>query len=330
MILITRRSFSKRTRYQVVHVHSVPDFLVFAAWAAKLMGGKLILDIHDLLPELYVSKYGAKTGSFPYKLLLWVEKASCNFADYVIVANDLWEQKLVARALPQERCCTFINLPDTSVFQRRGKTRNDDKFIMLYPGTLSWHQGLDIAIRAFASVKDRLPRAEFHIYGEGTYRETLLQLIQEVGLQDRVFIKGFLPTKEIVRVIENADLGIEPKRKNSFGNEAFSTKILEFMAVGVPVIASDTEIHRFYLDDTLVKYFRGDDQEELAAAMVLLATRPDLREDLIKRGLVFIEHNHWEIKKNDYLDLVDFLVLGKRLESLPPAAPSEASSVKVP
>jgi glycosyltransferase involved in cell wall biosynthesis len=307
MMLLMRRQFSKQTRYDIVHVHSVPDFLVFAAWLPKLMGAKLILDIHDLLPELYLSKYGAKQDSAIYRVLLKLEKLSANYADHVIVANDLWERKLAARAVPKERCSTFINLPDRTVFCRNGRTRKDRKFIMIYPGTLSWHQGLDIAIRAFASVRDQIPAAEFHIYGEGTYREPLLKLIGELEMQHRVFINSFLPLREIAHVIENADLGVEPKRSNNFGNEAFSTKILEFMALGVPVIASDTAIHRFYLDDSLVHYFPGEDEKALADAMVLLTKREDLRNRLIENGLEFIEHHHWDVKKADYLALVDSL-----------------------
>ena len=91
MLLLSWRQL--RFRYDVVHIHSVPDFLVFTAWLPKLMGAKLILDIHDLLPELYASKFGVNQNSLIFTFLLAVERISVAFADHIITANDLWHEK---------------------------------------------------------------------------------------------------------------------------------------------------------------------------------------------------------------------------------------------
>lgn len=297
-----------RRRYQVIHVHSVPDFLVFATWLPKLTGAKLILDIHDLLPELYASKYGIKHDSLAFKLLVLTERMSAAFADHVIAANDLWQEKLLSRSVSRGRCSTLVNVPDRGIFVRQGRTRVDQKFIIVYPGTLNWHQGLDIAIRAFNLIKNEIPEAEFHIYGEGPCQGSLVQLIEELGLRDRVFMKNFISTREIARVMENGDLAVVPKRKDGFGNEAFSTKIMEFMALGVPVIVSDTQVDRYYFNDSLVRFFRSGDEHDLARSMLLLVNEPDLRERLVQNALEFVEHNNWGEKKSEYLTLVDSLV----------------------
>src|SRR6202022_420907 len=103
---------------------------------------------------------------------------------------------------------------DKPIFSRHGRTRKDNRFIILYPGTFNYHQGLDIALRAFALMKDQVPLAEFHIYGRGDQLEFLRSLIIELGLENRVFLKAMLPFNQINAVIENAALGMVPKRKN--------------------------------------------------------------------------------------------------------------------
>src|SRR5208283_2524237 len=168
-----------RSPYRLLHVHSVPDFLVFAAWIPRALGAKVILDIHDLLPELYASKFGDGAESQTFRFLAFIERMSAAFADHVIVANHIWQQRLISRSVSAEKCSVFLNYPDLSIFQSRGRTRSDGKFIVLYHGTLAWHQGLDIAIKAFAIIQDKVPNIEFHIYGEGTARESLIQLAGE-------------------------------------------------------------------------------------------------------------------------------------------------------
>src|SRR5438445_2239482 len=304
MALLTKRHL--QNRYDLFHIHSVPDFLVFSAWLPKLMGAKVILDIHDLLPELYASKFRTTLDFSIGQCLIAVERISAAFADHVIVANHIWQQKLLSRSIRDYRKCTAIlNFPDQSIFVRRGLEKTDHKFVILYPGTLSYHQGLDVAIRAFALIKNDAPHAEFHIYGEGGQKEFLRDLIAELGLEDRVFLKELLPLTEIAAVMANADVGVVPKRKESFGNEAFSTKILEFMAVGVPVIVSDTKIDKYYFDESLVTFFQSDDEKHLADRMLLLIQDGKLRRRLVSNAKEFIKKNNWEVKKAEYLGLVD-------------------------
>src|SRR5260370_31402111 len=122
-----------------------------------------------------------------------------------------------------------------------------------------------------------MPDAEFHIYGEGPAKESLIRLADSLGLKNRVIFHGLLPTEQIVQVMANTDLAVEPKRSGSqFGNEALSMKIFEFMAVGVPLVLSRTRIHQYYYTDAFLKYYDSDDEAELAANMGLLRKNPEL------------------------------------------------------
>jgi glycosyltransferase involved in cell wall biosynthesis len=200
-----------------------------------------------------------------------------------------------------------MNYPDRTIFCRQAKARQDGRFIILYPGTLSWHQGLDIAIRAFFKIHTRVPYADLHIYGRGTERQNLIDLSGQLNLGGRVLIHDSLSLREIAERMKDADLGIVPKRGDSFGNEAFSTKTLEFMSLGVPVIVAATEIDRLYFRNNEAMFFRPGDDDSLAAAMLKLIENPELRRELTEAANKLVSVNDWDHKKFLYLDIVDSL-----------------------
>jgi glycosyltransferase involved in cell wall biosynthesis len=302
--------------YDVVHVHNVPDLLVFSAISPKLDKVPIILDIHDLLPEFYASKFKISHTSALFKLLTFIERWSAAFANHIIVANHVWRDRLVARSSRNEKCSVVRNRPDLDIFTKHNaQEKKTDKFTLIYPGSLNWHQGLDVAIRAFASISDKMHDAEFHIYGEGPAKPSLIALASELKVEDRVLFHDFLPSREIAQIMATADLAIEPKRTTSaFGNEALSTKILEFMSLGVPVIACRTRIHAYYYDDSIIQYYENDDESELAKQILLLKSDLDLRARLVANARKYVQENTWDARKGEYLQLVDSLVnkTGKR------------------
>jgi glycosyltransferase involved in cell wall biosynthesis len=313
-IFLTKRHLQKP--YDLIHVHSVPDFLVFATFLAKLKGAKIILDIHDIVPEFYASKFGSGKSSITYKLLVLIEKVSIAFADHVIIANHIWEKILISRSVRNGKCTVIMNYPDPEIFFKRNRSRENNKFIMLYPGSLNWHQGVDIAVKAFALIKDEVPNAEFHIYGDcDLFHEYFKRLISNLGLEGQVFLKRNLPITKIADVMANSDIGIVPKRNDFFAGEAFSTKILEFMAMGIPLIVSATKIDTYYFDHNLVKFFKPEDENDLAESMLLLINNSELRKRLAVRAFEYTKKNNWGVKRHIYLNLVESLVNSKGNQS---------------
>lgn len=306
-------------QYDLVHVHSVPDFLVYAAWFPRLTGCKVILDIHDILPEFYASKFEVDADSLLFKVLLLIERKSSAFADHVIIANDLWRERLIGRSVEPSKCTAILNYPDQTIFRRRGNREHDGKFRIMYPGTLNWHQGVDLAIRAMGRVRRKAPQAEFHIYGIGAAQQMLMDLARDLNLEEAVVFHGPKPFHQIPTIMENADVVVVPKRRDSFGNEAFSTKTLEAMSVGVAVVLADTDIDRYYFDDSTVKFFRAGDEEDLANALLCLIEKPEVREKFAQTGIAFASQNAWETHKWRYLDIVDQLT-GKASAQVAPAA----------
>ncbi|MEN6490138.1 MAG: glycosyltransferase [Smithella sp.] len=300
--------------YDLVHVHSVPDFEVFAAIITKLRGAKIILDIHDIVPEFYASKFNKTDKSILFRALSMMERLSIKFSDHVIISNHIWEKTLLSRSAERQKCTVIMNYPDKSIFYKRPRERKDNKYIMIYPGTLGWHQGLDIAINAFAKIKDQMPDAEFHIYGRGPQKKNLEHLIEKLSLSNKVFIRDTIPIAQIANIMANADLGIIPKRNDPFGGEAFSTKILEFMSLGVPIIVSETKIDKFYFNESILKFFTPENEDDLAQCMLLLRKDNALRDRLVRKAQIFVENYNWDKKKNEYFCLVDTLIEKRKYE----------------
>jgi len=297
--------------FRLIHVHNVPDFLVFASWLPKLTGAKIILDIHDILPELYAHKFHRSKGSFIFKALLQVEKLSTRWADHVIVANDIWLDRLTQRSVKGDKCTAMINYPDTLLFKPgpgKSKFDSDGRFVLLYPGSLNRHQGLHVAIEAMGMLRERIPKAELHIYGGGPTLEDLKKLVRRLGLEEKVFFQPSLPLSQIAQVEKEADAGVVPKLADGFGNEAFSTKSMEFMACAVPVIISRTLIDTTYFTDDHVWFFNPGDPASLADTIYKVYSNPDEVRAKVKAALDLVSKNNWEVKKHQYLNLVKSLV----------------------
>lgn len=298
----------RRAPYDLLHVHNMPDFLVFAAWYPRLTGARVLLDIHDIVPEFYTTKFVAGKPTATAALLRFIERRSARFADHVIISNHLWLQKYAARTGSAGKCSVFINNVDTRVFRPQPRTRHDDRLIILFPGGLQWHQGLDIALHAFRKVAAELPQAEFHLYGDGNMKPSLIALAEQLGFNGRVKFFDPVRVKAVAAIMANADVGVVPKRADSFGNEAYSTKIMEFMSLGVPVVVSSTRIDRHYFDDSVVRFFPSGDVDALADALLAVLRDSVLRTNMVANASAYAQRHSWSQRKADYLRLVDELI----------------------
>jgi glycosyltransferase involved in cell wall biosynthesis len=298
-----------KAHYNIIHVHSVPDFEVFATIVPKVLGAKIVLDIHDLVPEFYSTKFKVSERSFVFRFLLLIEKLSIAYSNHVIISNHLWHAKLIQRSVRPDKCTTIINYPDPTIFFSRPRpTGINGSFTMCYPGTLNRHQGVDLAIAAVAQLRDKAPNLKFLIIGDGPDREALRDLVRQEHLEDRVVMAGSIPIEQVAETMASVDLGVVPKRSDSFGNEAFSTKIMEFMAMGVPVIISRTRIDQYYFNEHLATFFESGNVDDLATK-ILEAVDDSIKQKFLRaRGLEFVGQNNWDVKKSLYLGLVDNLV----------------------
>jgi len=174
----------------------------------------------------------------------------------------------------------------------------------MYPGSLSWHQGVDIAVRAMERISRERPHVDLHIYGVGPEENALRKLIEELKLADRVIFPPPLLLDDVPSKMLDADLGVVPKRADGFGNEAFSTKIYEFMTMGVPVLVSETKVDRYYFDEEHVAFFQPGSVDHFANRVIDLVDDTKLRNRLSANGLRCAQLNSWERKQEEYFDLI--------------------------
>jgi glycosyltransferase involved in cell wall biosynthesis len=301
----------RHRRYAVIDVNTLPDFLIFAVVPARWMGAKLLLDMHEITPEFYVSKYGIAEDSWLVRLLQFQEKISFDCADQVITINEPIQNLLVRRGLPSTKTVVVMNAADEARFSSSlHAAACDDRshaFIMVYHGTLTRIYGLDIAIEAFSMVHGEMPGAELWILGSGPEQGALAVLAQECGLTSKVKLVGQVPPADIPAWLNKCDVGVLPIRRDVFLEFAFPNKLPEFIIMGEPVLISRLRTIRHYFSEEALSYFEPNNPADLAKQMVRLYRDRGLCARLAARAKQEYAPIRWDVMRQRYLKLVDDL-----------------------
>ncbi|HSB67284.1 MAG TPA: glycosyltransferase family 4 protein [Anaerolineales bacterium] len=316
-------SLHLRHRYNAVQVHNLPDFLIFAALVPKLTGCRLILDLHDLMPEFYLSRFKDTPNGWRPRLLRWQERLSCRFADHVITVTELWRQTLIKRGVPAAKCTVVMNLADgrifTSSLKQYATTSNNGRFHIIYHGQLTQRYGIDLLLRALDLVRRDIPEVTLTVHGRGEYLDTLLQLANELGLSNHIeFSDHYVPTAEMPNLICAADVGVVPYRRDIFTDGILPTKLMEYAALGMPAIVARTPCITAYFDETMVEYFAAEDIEDLARCIKSLYHNRLHLSDIARSIQKFNECYNWTSHQNVYVNLVKELTLHKSQSSASP------------
>jgi len=302
-------------RYTVIDVNTLPDFLVFAAAFAKWMGARVVLDMHEITPEFYMSKYGIGPTSGWIRLLEHVERISFDFADHVITINEPIQDLLVSRGLPRAKSTVITNSADEARFAScagsdPAKPASAPRFVMMYHGTLTGLYGLDIAIEALATVHKEIPGAELWILGSGPEKTRLVRLAQERGLALKVRFVGQVTPEEIPGWLKKCDAGVLPIRRDVFLEFAFPNKLPEFIIMGKPVIVSRLRAICHYFSADALAFFEPNDRNDLARQMIRLYRDPGLRTRLAAKAREEHVSIRWNVMKRRYLEMMGDLVPG--------------------
>ena len=301
-------SMMAQKRYHLIDVNTLPDFLVFAALIPKWMGACVVLDMHEIMPEFYMSKYHVAKGHWLIRLIGLQERLSMRFADHVMTINEPIQRLLELRGLPRGKSTVLVNAADDALFggsTKRPTAQSRDHFVMMYHGTLTRFYGLDIALEAFGRVQSEMPTAEFWIVGDGPERIELEHLVKRLGLEGRVRFIGMIPQQEIPSWLDQCHLGVLATRKDMFLDFSFSNKLPEYIIKGKPVIASRLKAIRHYFSDRALAFFEPEDAVDLSEMMVRLYKDPSMREDLVKQARKEYAAIGWDVMKQRYLQLVE-------------------------
>jgi glycosyltransferase involved in cell wall biosynthesis len=306
---------SLRRRYDLIFINNMPDILVVSALLPKILGAKVILDLHDPMPELMMTIFGKDPDSRSVRLLKFLEKWSAAHVDQVLVPDAACHRLLAARSCPEEKIAVMMNSPDESIFPFRPACSqpawnhgSNHPFVVMYHGTLVERNGVDIAVEAFVRLRNQLPTAELHIYGKATpFLEAVMQSARERGLGQNVLHFGQEPLEQIVAAIDACDVGIIPNRRNEFTQINMPTRIFEYLARGKPVITPRTAGIQDYFDEDFLFFFEAGNADELAKKIEFVSSHPREALAVTQRGQqVYLAHT-WRQEEQALIRLVERL-----------------------
>ncbi|UCG22666.1 MAG: glycosyltransferase family 4 protein, partial [Chloroflexota bacterium] len=302
----------RNRRYGTIQVHNPPDFLIYVALIPKLLGAKLIIDLHDLMPEFYADKVGTGMDSLPVRLVKWQERVSCRFADQVITVTEVWRKTLIRRGIQANKVNVVMNVADSRLFYRQSNeaevTREMNGFKLVYHGTFTYRYGLDLMIRALDQVRRQIPDVHLTLLGNGDAREALVKLVKQLELEKHVYFSPRTHNiEQLPELIRQADVGIVANRDDVFTDTLLPTKMMEYIALGTPVIAARTSTIAAYFDDSMVQFFEPGDASSLADSITTLYDDPRRLAQLVNDSDRFNQAYRWNDIAASYVSLVDAL-----------------------
>jgi len=298
--------------YDLVYVHNMPDILVLSGLIPKLFGAKVILDLHDPMPELMMTIFGFRPEAGVVRLLQRLEKWSIALADSVVTVNRACARLFTSRSCPSRKMNVVMNSPDERIFRLRPPRAcatppdaSSKPFVIIYHGSLVERNGLDLAVDALARVRRSIPSAELRIYGWRTpYLDRVMQSVRNAGLQEAAQYLGPKSLEQLVQVIAESDVGIVSNRRSTFTELNTPVRIFEYLALGKPVIAPRSVGICDYFDDSSLLFFELGNVEDLAAKVEYAFSHPAQVAEMARRGQEISREHSWRKERKRLLRLV--------------------------
>jgi glycosyltransferase involved in cell wall biosynthesis len=295
-------------RYDVIHVHNMPNALVLAAILPKMFGARIILDVHDLMTVNYMAKFRVRKTDIPVQILKLEQKISSIVANHVICADHNQKDYLIDECkIPSGKITVLLNLPNEEIFRPVTKVRSssDKVFKIVYHGTIAHRLGIDLILQAMAIVVSRIP-AEMWIYGTGDYIEDALKLSSELSLNEKVhFSQAFFPVEKIPQFVCGMDLGLIGNRRNlACDRYMLPVKLLEYAYLRVPVVAPRLGIITRYFNDQMLRFYEPENVEQMANAIVELFYDENGRAKQAENAYSFYKNFNIKEQADSYLDLL--------------------------
>ena len=304
---------SLRRRYALVHVHNMPDPLVFSALVPKVLGARIVLDLHDPMPELMTTIFGFSPTSVTVRTLKRLERWSIAMADVVLTVNLACKKIFGARSCPHDKLHVVMNSPDEKIFEFRPAHAMPPEpkrpFALMYHGSILERNGLDVCVNALEVVRRSIPDVELRIYGERTpFLDRVMELVRTSGLDNAVRYYGKQDLEGIVAAIDDCDLGIIPNRRSVFTEINTPTRIFEYLSRGKPVVTGRAPGVRDYFDDDGLFFFELGDAEDLGRAIVRIIQDPHAVPRVLKRGQdVYLAHR-WSAERAGFVERITRLL----------------------
>jgi glycosyltransferase involved in cell wall biosynthesis len=299
---------SLKKRYRTVYVHNMPDFLVFCAFIPKLLGAKVVLDIHDPMPNTFAAKFKGGEKGFYFKLLLWQELLSARYADRVVTVHELIKDRvLVKHGLLADTIQVVPNFADDKVFCLQPSYSPNGKVKMVFHGTILERYGLRTLLEALSMVQNR-DKISVRIIGEGDFSQRFAGLIKSLNLDEMVeFENRVYPFQEIPGLLAGCHLGLVPLEVTSITNYALSLKMMEYISMGVPVVTVRNAAVAHYFGENDCLFYKPGDAKSLSSVLDRVAEDRDLLLGYHRKTLELREKFLWSKEKQKYIELLEGL-----------------------
>jgi glycosyltransferase involved in cell wall biosynthesis len=291
-----------RTRgFDAIHACNPPDLIFVVGGFFKIFfGKKFLFDHHDINPELYIAKYGRK--DFFYRLMVLFEWLTFRTADVTIATNESYKAIAIARGkMAPERVFVVRSGPDLKrldVPPPNEALKKGRKYLIGYVGVMGKQEGIDYLLRAGKYMIHDLKRDDVHfgLVGGGTELEPMKRYAAELGIADHVTFTGRAPDKEMVEMLNTADVCVNPDLLTEMNDKSTMNKVMEYMALGKPVVQFDLTEGRFSAREASL-YAKPNDEVDLANKIVELLDDPERRQRIGQYGRERIEKElAWEFE----------------------------------
>jgi len=296
-----------KKKYKIIHVNNMPDLLVFTSLIPKIFGARIILDIHDVMSEIYISKNPFKYNKILNKILVFQEHLSSKFSSHVIAVDEYHRNVITKHGVNLNKIMVISNFPDENLFKSPiKKVKTTKNFTLVFHGTISKIYGLDNVIKGISKASKKISNLKFKLIGEGDYENEILKLIEELNLRSRVDFKNYvIPHDKIPEEIRDADLGIVscPAIIAIYPN-----KFLEYISMGIPaLIEYNDEIYKFYKDYNL-EFYKKNDPDSFAEKLNNLYTDKKRYNELRDTSIKLSRKFKWSNEKKKYINLIKSLI----------------------
>ncbi len=308
-----------RERFDVVHINTMPDFMVAVGLLPRIFGARIILDVHDVMPEIYMTKFRVGEKHWKIRLIKFIEVMSARMAHSVLTAEHPKGELLARHGVPEKKIQVLLNLPDDQLFipqfrltdpaLQAGLDDPNQEFRLIYHGTIAHRLGLDHAVRALGILRDEWPGARLQLFGDGDQVSELEQLRQDLGLENRVWLSdGFKPIEEVIPFIKEAHLAVIPTRHEISTDYMLPTKLLEYLAFGIPAVFTPTKTVRHYFGNDHPLFIQEPTPENTATKILWVrdnyAEAKKLTAELQES---WFSRYHWPTHKLEYIKLLQSL-----------------------
>jgi glycosyltransferase involved in cell wall biosynthesis len=302
-------ALSARKRYGVIHVHNPPDFLVLGALAPRLLGARIVLDVHDLAPELFALRFGGRRGaSAVVSALHFVERLATRVAAAVITVHSPYQRELETRGVSAEKITVILNTLDERLIPSVADSVEPEGFRLAYHGTITPHYGVALLVEAAARLARDVPGLRLEIYGDGDALPELRSRIEELGISDRVHLSGrFLPQREVLELVQSASAGVICNLPVERNKAAIPTKLFEYARLGVPIVTADLPAIREHFSPREVWFFAAGDVDALTEALRNVAAAPDEADARASAARQRYEEYSWPANARRYVALLERL-----------------------